>query len=519
MQKYVLDFLSSKKPLPHYWELCVGSCHAATALREDYRRQLEKCHRELGFKYVRFHGLFDDDMSVLLKGGNLGLGSDSSDYRLSFMNIDSIFDFLLSIGMKPFVELGFMPSALTSGPTTIFHYKGHTSPPDDYGKWQWLIEQFASHCVERYGLDEVRQWFFEVWNEPNLGGPEAPMGFWGGTMEEYFRLYEYAARGLKAVDPRLRIGGPATSANSWIPEFLEFCRSNDVPVDFVSTHHYPTDDIIGLALDEFLSVRKKAQAGEVDQAAVAEAMAKMAEVRNNAWKKVPRGTLTEMAKKAKSEAGDLPLYYTEWNSLAGLPSDGPFGASFIVKTILDNVGLVEGYSYWTFSDIFEEGGMPHKEFHGGYGLLTLHGVPKAPYRAFELLHKLGTELYDHVYTDGTVDIYAIHKAESGSVQLLAVNHQSLLQDINAEQVSVKVEGLPSFVKATIERVDEHNGNALRRFNELGAPDYINNAAVLHDLISASYTKAEPIDAKFENGVCELTLDLPEQGIALVTLYY
>ena len=163
--------------------------------------------------------------------------------------------------------------------------------------------------------------------------------------------------------------------------------------------------------------------------------------------------------------------------------------------------------------------MPHKEFHGGYGLLTLHGVPKAPYRAFELLHKLGTELYDHVYTYGTVDIYAIHKAESGSVQLLAVNHQSLLQDINAEQVSVKVEGLPSFVKATIERVDEHNGNALRRFNELGAPDYINNAAVLHDLISASYTKAEPIDAKFENGVCELTLDLPEQGIALVTLYY
>ncbi len=523
MKNYVINLSSSKKGFPHYWELCVGSCHAATALREDYRRQLTQCHHELGFKYVRFHDLFNDDMSVLLSGRNmLAAGQqNAAEYKLSFTNIDSIFDFLLSIGMKPFVELGFMPKALTSGNTSIFLYNGLTSPPDDYGKWQWFIEKFTAHCVERYGLDEVRQWFFEVWNEPDLGGPSTPMGFWGGTMEDYFKLYEAAAKGIKAVDHMLKVGGPATSNNKWIPEFRTFCRDNNVPLDFVSTHHYPTDDLVSLSINEmlpiFIKMEKGEELSEKEQKLAAEAMVEIGKSKDEQWKQVERGTLTRMARKAKAEAGDLPLYYTEWNSLAGLPSDGPFGASFIAKTIVDNAGLVEGYAYWTFSDIFEEGGMPSAEFHGGYGLMTLHGIPKASYRAYELLHKLGGEIYDDRFSEGNVDVYTIDKPQAGAIQILAVNHNSFSQDNFAEQVSVTIEGLSSFVKATVERIDNENGNAIASWKALGSPEYISEAERC-TMLAASRTRVLPFDAEYENGSCKISLDIPEQGIALVTIY-
>jgi xylan 1,4-beta-xylosidase len=509
--KFELDFNTDTLPLPHYWELCVGSCHGTTALREDYRRQLEQCRRELGFKYVRFHGLFNDDMSVVIKDGD--------GYTLSFTNIDSIFDFLLSIGMKPFVELGFMPAALTSGKAVVFHYKGLTSPPDDYEKWRHLVEQFTRHCVERYGLGEMRQWFFEVWNEPNLGGPGAPFGFWAGTQEDYFKLYEAAARGIKAVDTRLRVGGPATSANAWIPEFTAFCRKNSVPVDFVSTHHYPTDDVIGLAIAEIRAeLAQSGEGKEVDPAEMMKRMQKFSMSREEMWKKVRRGSLTDMTKKAKAEAGDLPLYYTEWNSWAGLPSDGPFGASFIAKTFMDNAGLVEGYSYWTFSDIFEESGMPHKEFHGGFGLLTLHGVPKAAYRVFQLLHELGEARYETQLSEGTVDVYAVKKQESCAVQILALNHQSLGQDIRPEEVRIRLTGLPGFVRAEVRRIDEAHANALGRWRELGEPDYPGEA-VIYDLLSASCLETEKLNPALNGDTVDFALSLPEQGAALITVYY
>jgi xylan 1,4-beta-xylosidase len=373
--------------------------------------------------------------------------------------------------------------------------------------------------VDRYGLGEVRQWFFEVWNEPNLGGPGAPFGFWAGTQEDYFKLYESAARGIKAVDHRLHVGGPATSANAWIPEFTAFCRKNKVPVDFVSTHHYPTDDVIGLAVAEIRAEFAKSGEGkEMDPSEMMKWMQTFTMSREEMWKKVRRGSLTDMTKKAKAEAGDLPLYYTEWNSCAGLPSDGPFGASFIAKTVMDNAGLVECYSYWTFSDIFEEGGMPHKEFHGGFGLLTLHGIPKAAYRVFQLLHELGQERYSAVYSEGTVDAYAVSKPESGALQIIAVNHQSYGQEIHPARITIRVTGLPSFVKATVKRVNGEHGNALAKYEELGSPDYVGDAE-RYALIGASIIKAVNIPAQFKDGVMEIAIDLSEQETALVILYY
>src|SRR6185312_1023029 len=221
------DFAAKGVALPHFWEHTVGSGHATLALRADWQAQLRRAHDQLGFRHVRFHGILCDQMGTLI---------DQDDQPLySFFNTDRIFDFLLSIGMRPFVELSFMPRMLSSSGQIIFRYEANVSKPNDYGQWSVLIRKLVAHWVERYGLDEVRQWFFEVWNEPNL------TAFGSGRQDDYFKLYRYTAEAVKSVDRELKVGGPATAANAWIEDFLAFCASNDLPADFVSTHHYPTD--------------------------------------------------------------------------------------------------------------------------------------------------------------------------------------------------------------------------------------------------------------------------------------
>lgn len=514
MKNFTLDAKSPTTSLYKYWEMCVGSCHATTALREDYRKQLAQCQREIGFRFLRFHGLFDDDMSVLR------YDSFEDKLVLSFTNIDNIFDFLLSIQMKPFIELGFMPDCLKSKDTTVFHYKGNTSPPLDYSKWAWFITEFVNHLLERYGRDEVRQWFFEVWNEPNLGGTDISEGFWSGSMEEYFKLYETSARAIKAVDSKLQVGGPATSNNAWIRETAQFCKTNDVPIDFISTHHYPTDVILGYGVEDsqnFVVPPKNKNDPETMKKFKEESSI----FHSDLWKKVDRGVLTEMTKKAVKEAQGLPVYYTEWNSLAGLPSDGPFGASFIAKTVMDGIGLVEGYSYWTFSDIFEEGGMPSAEFHGGFGLLTMQGIPKASYRAFELLHQLGDKIYKTKMADGTVDVYAVNKSLSHSLQFVIVNHHSLLHQVETEAVNISVTSLNlpdgAALTADVQRIDDSHANALKSWEAKGKPEYVTQAQV-EAIKSDSAIVRESSRIVIHNQTANIELNIPPMGIALVTLF-
>ena len=209
-------------PLPHIWEQCVGSGHATLALRADYQAQLTRCRTELGVRHVRFHGVLSDDMGNLM--------CDENRWLHSFVNADRIWDFLLSIGMRPFVELSFMPTTLSSGAATVFHYRANVTPPRDYGHWAALIRALAEHWTARYGVDEVREWFFEVWNEPNL------KAFWRGRRSDYFTLYQRTAEALKNVDDCIRVGGPATADDAWIPAFLRFREARHGPVDLGSKH-------------------------------------------------------------------------------------------------------------------------------------------------------------------------------------------------------------------------------------------------------------------------------------------
>jgi xylan 1,4-beta-xylosidase len=316
------------------------------------------------------------------------------------------------------------------------------------------------------------------------------------------------------------VGGPATSNNALIPEMIAFCRETATPIDFISTHHYPTDVVLGYGVEDSLNFADLMPKEQDDPGDTWEAASKRFEVFNRElWKRVERGVVTEMTRRAVQEAQGLPVYYTEWNSLAGLPSDGPFGSSFIAKTVMDNMGLVKGYSYWTFSDIFEEGGMPGAAFHGGFGLMTLQGVPKASYRAFQLLHMLGGRMYPGAYREGTLDAYALRCEETDAVQVLAVNHQSLQHPIEAQTLRLRLKGLGDRREAQAERyrVDEEHANALRAWKELGSPETLDEGQ-LHTLHAAGALKRETFTVPVSDGEAELNLELPPMGTALVTVY-
>jgi len=474
---------------PHYWEMCVGSCHAATALREDYRKQLTRAHEELGFQYVRFHGLFDDDMSVVLYDSpSPYMPSDRVKYN--FMNTDNIFDFLLSIGMKPFIELGFMPSLLASGNEVAFAYGGNKTPPKDYAQWADFIEQFVRHLEERYGKDEVKNWFFEVWNEPNLDA------FWTGDQAEYFKLYEYTARAVKKVNSCYKVGGPATSINAWVPEFKAFCEKNKVPLDFISTHHYPTDDPLW-------------NNPEMDL------MALMMEQGTDVMNRYDKHIMRKMTERAKKESGELPLYYTEWSlsALMGdVEHDTPYAAAAIVRILHENAGLVEGYSYWTFSDIFEEMRQMVGEFQGGFGLQTYHGIRKPAYRVFELLHWLGKQGVEVKLEDAAenVGIIAVKKGEI--LTALIYNHNTkALDEIRTERLELKVSGNFREGKVRCCRIDEEHANVRKAWTAMGEPLYV-NAEQLALLDKASELVWEYPENITEKEGIFVNLELPPYGI-------
>ncbi len=472
---FTCSLAGSRVPLPHFWEHTVGSCHAPLALRADWQRQLERAHRELGFRHIRFHGLLSDDLGTLI----------CHDEKLlhSFFNADQVFDFLLSIGMRPFVELSFMPTALASGKATVFHYRANVTPPRDYGRWQRFISRLARHWVERYGTREVGKWPFEVWNEPNL------RAFWRGTRAEYFRLYHHTARAIKGVEPGIPVGGPATAQNAWLEEFLDFCARSRAPVDFVTSHHYPSD---------------------VPGYEKADTETQLSHGR--------RSMLREWAQDASRRARGLPLYYTEWNTSTNSRDplhDDPYAAAFIVKTVLEMNGLVDGYSFWTFSDIFEENYFPSVPFHGGFGLLSLHGVPKPAYRAFELLHRLGTELL--VPVDGmhiTVDAWVV---PNGSVvTVLLSNHALPRHSITSQRVHLRLTESAHPRRAVIERIDQDHANAPRLWREIEAPEYLGPAEV-ERLEDASRLRAEPLPLSYDGNAIDVELVMAPHSVAAVTI--
>ena len=362
------DLAKTAGPMNRMYNFCVGAGRANEGLRADWQRQLRRAHDECGFRYIRFHGLLDDDMGVYFE-------DKQGRATYNWQYVDELFDYLQSIGMKPFVELGFMPGALASDKYTIFWYRANVTPPKDYAKWEAFIAAFVRHCTERYGADEVRSWYFEVWNEPNLTG--FWMGSTGGKTDkeflpiargEYYKLYATTARAIKSVDATYRVGGPATAGSGWIDETLAYCAEHKLPLDFVSTHSYAT---MSGYLDEngnagtVFAPNRDAITGEV------------------------KGVRAKIDRSAYPQA---ELHYTEWSS-SYTPSDpihdSYHSPAFILNKLRHIDKAANSMSYWTFTDIFEEAGPRTTPFHGGFGLLNYQDLPKPSYYAYKFLHQLG----------------------------------------------------------------------------------------------------------------------------------
>ena len=351
-----IDFTQQKGPLNTMFNECVGAGRANEGLRADWQQQLAYVKKECGFRYIRMHGLLTDDMAVYKEDRN-----GKPEYN--FMYVDALFDFLQSIGMKPFVELGFMPGALASGNQTIFWWRGNVTPPRDYDKWAALIRTLTQHFTERYGVDEVKSWYFEVWNEPNLSP-----GFWTGTQQDYFKLYKYTAQAIKSVNKEYRVGGPATAGAAWESELIDYCHNNNVPIDFISTHAYGVKQGY---LDEF------GNAGTV--------------LDKNPMS-VSGDVLQSRKEIAASPMPNLQLHYTEW-SASYTPSDpihdSYHEAAYVLQKLKQVGNAANSMSYWVFTDIFEEPGPRFEPFHGGFGMLTIQGINKPVFYSYQFLNRLG----------------------------------------------------------------------------------------------------------------------------------
>ena len=352
---------ATNRQLTMPWRNCIAVGRANNLLRADLLDHLAYAQKELGYRYCRFHAIFDDEMNVVQRD------QQTSQLIFNWHQVDKVYDALLKLGIRPFVELNPMPAVMASGTQTMFNYKMNVTPPKSYQEWGLLVETFTRHLVERYGLDEVRTWYFEVWNEPNLSG------FWSGTQQEYWNLYTASATAIKKVDIKLRVGGPASSKGNWIKEIITYTTKNKIPLDFVSTHLYPQDEQVQYP-DRKGSPYK---IGDFFSATVKEVQE---------WVK-------------QSERPDLEIHWTEWNTQTAATAnkitwgdniyvDNLYAASFIARNCVELDTACKTFAYWVVSDIFDEGGIPQSPFSCTYGLLSIHGIPKASFNAFSFLRKM-----------------------------------------------------------------------------------------------------------------------------------
>jgi len=444
-----------KGQLPKSINLCVGAGRANEGLRADWQRQLKIAHDECGFRYIRFHGLLSDDMGVYFEDKN---GNPVYNWQY----IDELFDFLRSIDMKPFVEVGFMPSALASGNKTIFWWRGNVTPPKDYQKWNDLIKALVEHWTQRYGEKEVASWYFEIWNEPNLKG-----GFFTGTQQDYFKLYKETAIAIKSVSAKYRVGGPATAGSAWIPEMIDFCAQQKVPIDFISTHDYGVKQ-------GFLDAT--GNAGTVlsqDKYFVADHM-------RRSKKQI-----------LQSAMPNLELHYTEW-SASYTPSDpihdSYHEAAYILNTVKRAAPDVNSMSYWTFTDIFEEAGPRATPFHGGFGLINYEDIKKPAFYAYKYLNQLGnTELKcadssAMICKGGNGDVQALiwnftidHPGDSVNNQVF---YKRLLPSKALAPVDLKLHGLkPGKYMVSIYKTGFHANDPYSAYFEMGSPSQLSIAQV------------------------------------------
>jgi len=519
MTNIIIDKNTPTKKFNHHWKFCVGSAHAAYALRHDYTNQLSELHKDLGIERVRFHGIFDDSMHTIVKAADIAPFPFGKKYtEQSFRQCAVAYDNIISAGMKPFVELSFMPKHLAKSKLLkgAFFYKPIVCMPKAIEKWKKYIKDFVWFLIERYGKEEVETWFFEVWNEPDL-----PIVFFYGGQKDYFKLYSATALAIKEVDEKLKVGGPATSGSKWIKEFLAYCKETKTPVDFVSTHQYSGDPIGGIENSgEKISINADIFAGfkerkTLDKNAILDFYRSVTGV-YGAEKSFHKNALTESAKNVKKLVGNLPLYYTEWNLCASFSApcnDSSMQAAYNLHSIFGTQESIQGSSIWCFSDLFEELHQFPEEFHGGFGLMTQSGIKKPTYHALKFLNEAGDTVYDFV-NDGKIDAAVFEKENEKHIILSNLCFEKTGEP---EAVTIEIE-MEKPKKAVLNRIDENNCNPLKDWEKVGKPQ-VPTAKQLEAIKAESAPKDEPAEFIYENGFVKISTTVEANEIKRIVLSY
>lgn len=470
-----VDAAAPATPFPHFWEEMFGSGRAILSLRSSYRSDLRAVKKVTDFQYVRFHGILLDEVGVYSK-------DRQGNPRYNFTYVDQIYDGLLENGVRPFVEISFMPKALAARlDYQGFWYKPIVSPPKDYAQWDDLITRFTQHLIDRYGRAEVEKWYFEVWNEPNLN-------FWSGkpAQESYFELYSHTARSIQSVDPHLRVGGPATAQAAWIQTFIAYTVKNHVPVDFISSHIYGMD-----------------KASKVFGPGVSIPPSEM----------VYRGIKKMHDDIAQSARPKLPLIVSEFSADAVRTGkrNTVFMGPWLANLIRQSDGLAAMISFWPFSDVFEEQGVPDAPFsthsaREGRGLIAPDGIPKPSYVAFQLLHHLG----DQRITTASKDAI-LTKSGQGKLVIALWNLPGQSETPAVKEIRLNFRHISRHSGAVVYRLDKSHEDTLGAYRAMGSPVYPTHAQVEKLWQVAAVHPAEKTNLRKNT----LTLSLPPDGLAIV----
>lgn len=470
---------ASGRPFKNNATYCVGTGRIGLALQKEYLEHLKIVQESIGFKYIRGHGIFSDDVGIYRE---YEIDGEIHTFY-NFTYLDRIIDSYLELGIRPFLELGFMPEKLKSGEQTIFYWKGNVTPPTSYEKWAGLVKATLNHLIERYGREEVITWPVEVWNEPNIG-------FWAGTMEEYFTLYEYSARAVKEVDPRIQVGGPVicgVETEKWLRAFFEFCIESGAPLDFVSRHCY--------------TANQPTLRGHYIYHTLNEPTYMIEELKET------RAIMADYP-----QIADLPLHITEFNS-SYVPvcpvHDTDFHAAYIARILSEAGEYADSYSYWTFSDVFEEQDVPKAVFHGGFGLVALNSIKKPTFYAFEFFSRAGKEL---LYRD---DNLLVTRDEDRYV-IIGWNWGEKKENDTAKSYKLKLPAISEEAILIKKEVGGAQGNPLRTWSNLGKPRTLNK-----EQLAVLQASAEPLqrDEKLvaENGSYELELNIAVNHLCMLEI--
>ena len=493
-----IDAKAETTPFPHFWEQIFGSGRAVLSLRDSYREDLRTVKGITDLDSVRFHGIFMDEVGLYdpnaqtQNPGQAAQAAQSGQSPYNFSYVDQIYDGLLANHVRPFVELSFMPKKMASDPAALhaFWYKQNVSPPKDYALWDAMITAFTQHLIDHYGIEEVSQWRFEVWNEPNLD-------FWAGKPAQptYFELYDHTVRAIKKVSARIPVGGPSTAQAAWVAAFLQHCKQNNVPVDFVTTHVYANDtakDVFGtneqVPRDRMVCRSVEKVHGEI----------------------------------AASPLPKVPLIFSEYNaSYANEPdvTDSVYMGPWLAGTISQCDGLTEAMSYWTFSDVFEEQGVVKTPFYGGFGLVAEDGIPKPAFNAFAMLHQLGNRRLKldsdsalaTLRADGSVAIALWNYAPPFGTGATYTPPPASIGP--AKTFTVTLKGVSPSAPIQIWRLDADHGNVIKTYDAMGRPAFPTRDQIMQLRAAGKPSPAE--DLALKNGA--FTISVPPQGLVLIML--